>query len=225
MANDYIPARDADFAGWSENFATLIAATPTNYGLTAGQAAPITAANTTFQTAYATATNPTTRTSPAIAAKDVARADAEVLERQIAMIVRNNPAVSDALKTGLGLTIPKTTPTPIPAPTTPPQLLFVQATPQNATLAYRDTGSPAGKAKPAGAIGVELWRNVGVTAATDPAQCSFVGIYTKAPFGQAFTAGEVGKIATYFARFSTRSGPAGVAQTGPWSAPLQFNVL
>ncbi len=225
MANDYIPAKDADFAAWSENFATLIAATPTNYGLTAGQAAPITAANTAFQAAYATAINPTTRTSPAIAAKDVARADAEVLERQIAMIVRNNPAVSDALKTGLGLTIPKTTPTPIPAPTTPPQLLFVSATPQAATLAYRDTGSPAGKAKPAGAIGVELWRNVGTVPATDPAQCAFVGIVTKAPFGQSFAAGEVGKIATFFARFSTRSGPAGVAQTGPWSAPLTFNVL
>lgn len=225
MPNDYIPAKDADFALWSQNFATLLAANPTNYGLTAGQVAPITAANTAFASAYATATNPTTRTSPAIAAKDVARADAEVLERQIAMIVRNNPAVSDALKTGLGLTIPKTTPTPIPAPTTPPQLLFVSATPQNATLAYRDTGSPSGKAKPAGSIGVELWRNVGTVPATDPAQCSFVGIITKAPFAQAFAAGEVGKIATFFARFSTRSGPAGVAQTGPWSAPLTFNVL
>ena len=225
MANDYIPAADAAFATWSANFATLIGANPATYGLTAGQGTSVTTLNTAFQSAYTTAINPATRTSVTIAAKDVARANAEVVFRQTAMIVRNNPAISDSLKTGLGLTIPKTTPTPIPAPTSPPQLIFVSATPQAATLAYRDTDSPAGKAKPFGAIGVELWRSAGTVAATDPAQCEFVGIVTKSPFRQDYAATQVGKIATYFARFSTRSGPGGVAQVGPWSASLVFNIL
>ena len=225
MANDYIPAKDADFALWSANFAALIGANPTTYGLTSGQGTSVTTANTAFQTAYTTAINLATRTSPAIAAKDVARSNAEVIERQIAMIVRNNPAISESLKTGLGLTIPKTTPTPIPAPTSAPQIIFVSAAPQTVTLGYRDTASPAGKAKPAGAIGVELWRSIGTSAAVDPSQTRFVGTITKSPFSDSFEAGDVGKIATYFTRFATRSGPAGKAQTGPWSAALSFNVV
>ena len=225
MANDYIPAADAAFSVWAANFASLIGGNPTTYGLTSGQGAAVVAANSAFQGAYTAAINPATRTPVTVATKDVARADGEVIFRQTAMIVRNNPAISDRLKTGLGLTIPKTTPTPIPAPTSPPQLIFVSATPQNATLGYRDTASPAGKAKPAGSIGVELWANIGTVAATDPAQCQFAGTITKSPFAQAYAAASVGKVVTYFARFSTRSGPGGIAQVGPWSAPLTYNIL
>jgi hypothetical protein len=224
MSTPYIPARDADFSAWLLNFATLIAANPTNYGLLAGDAVTISAVDTTFQAAYTLATNPATRTAPTVAAKDAARVNAEQTVRPYAQRIRNNTAVSDLLKVGLGLTIPSTTPTPIPAPVVAPELGLLSAIPLQQTLTYRDP-SAAGKAKPYGVIGVEVWRAVGVAPAVDPAQASYYATATKSPFRSTFGAGDVGKIVTYFGRFVTRSGPGGIAQAGPFSAPLPLTVI
>lgn len=224
MAQPYIPPPDALFANWLLNFATLIAATPTAYGLIAGDATAISAVNTAFQAAYTVAIDPSTRTAATIAAKDGARATAEATCRPYAIAVRNNASVSDLLKVGLGVTVPNPVPSPIPAPTTEPVVSLVKASPLEMTLAYKEVGS-LGKSKPFGAIGVEVWRSIGTVAATDPAQCSFVGTVTKSPFRQSFLDADRGKIATFFARFSTRSGPGGVAQVGPWSASLVSHII
>lgn len=224
MATPYIPPKDADFNDWIVNFSTLLTANPTNYGLIAGDATAVATVKNAWVTAYTAAVNPATRTSATIATKDGARATAEATVRPYAIRIRDNASVSDALKIGIGVTVPNLVPTPIPAPTTAPALSIVSAIPLTQTLAYKEVGS-LGKAKPFGAIGVELWRAIGLVPAVDPAQCTFVGIHTKTPLTQGFESGDQGKIVTYFARFSTRSGPAGVAQTGPWSSPLSMVVM
>lgn len=224
MSGPYIPARDADYSAWLLNFATLIVLDPTDYGLLAGDAVAINAVNTSFQAAFVLATNPATRTAPTVAAKDAARVNSEQTVRPYAQRIRNNTTVSDLLKVGLGLTIPSTTPTPIPAPIVAPELGLLAAIPLQQTLTYRDP-SAAGKAKPYGSIGVEIWRAVGVTPAVDPAQATYYATATKSPFRSTFIAGDVGKIVTYFARFVTRSGPGGIAQSGPFSAPLAIAVI
>ena len=220
----YIPARDADFAQWLENFATLIAAAPTSYGLTAGDATAISNQNNAFQAAYALATDPATRTTPTIAAKDGARASAEAVVRPFAIQIRNNSAVSVELKAGLGLTIPSTTPTPIPAPIVAPALIVEQAIPLQTTLQARQPGS-AGKAKPFGSIGVEVFVAIGTVAAVDPGQATYAFTATKTPFRYSYGAPDQGKVATFFARYVTRSGPGGIAQSGPFSAPLPITLI
>lgn len=224
MAAPYIPNKDADFNDWIVNFSTLLSANPTNYGLVAGDATAVATVKTAWVTAYTAATNPATRTSATIATKDGARATAEATIRPYAIRIRDNAAVSDALKIGIGVTIPNTTPTPIPAPTTAPVVSLVSAIPLEQTLAYKEVGS-LGKAKPFGAIAVELWRSVGTVPAVDPAQCDYVGSYTKTPLKQAFDPADQGKTVTYFGRFHTRSGPGGVAQVGPWSSPLSMVIM
>lgn len=224
MATPYIPNKDADFNDWFENFKTLINANPTNYGLVAGDATAIVAVWTPWTAAYTAAINPATRTSATIATKDGARASAEAVVRPYAIRIRNNDAVSDALKIGVGVTVPSFPPTPIPAPTDAPALSIVQAIPLTQRLGYKTVGA-IGKAKPFGVIGVEIWRAIGVAPAVDPNQCEYNGVYTKSPLTQEFDAGDQGKIVTYFARFITRSGPAGKAQTGPWSAALTLYVI
>lgn len=224
MAVPYIPNKDADFNDWITNFSTLITANPTNYGLVAGDATIIAAVKTTWSAAYLAATNPTTRTSATIATKDGARASAEATCRPYAIRIRNNSSVSDALKIGVGVTVPNTTPTPIPAPVTAPANSLVSAIPLDTTLAYKEVGS-LGKAKPFGAIGVQVYRAVGTVAAVDPDQCDYVGTATKTPYHQTFDAADQGKVCTIFTRFSTRSGPGGVSQVGPWSSPLTFAII
>lgn len=224
MATPYIPARDADFASWLLNFATLIAASPTSYGLIAGDATIISAQNTAFQAAYLLATNPTTRTSGTVAAKDAARVNAEAIVRPYAQRIRNNTTVSNLLKVGLGLTIPSTTPTPVPPPTTAPEIGLESAIVGQMRLRYSEPGF-LGKAKPYGVVGAEFTRVISTLPAVDPAQGTIWGVATKAPFVMAFEPGDAGKIATLYARWVTRSGPGGVAQKGPWSAPLSISVM
>jgi hypothetical protein len=220
----YIPPKDADFATWLLNFSTLLTATPTDYGLEAADAVAVDAVNTTFQAAYTASQDPATRTAPTVAAKDVARASAEAVVRPYAVQISKNSAVTDANKSGIGVTIPSLVPTPIAAPTVAPVLALESATIQAMRLGYKAAGA-SGKSKPFGAIGVEIFRSVGTVAATDPAQAKYNGTVTKSPFRQSFLAEDQGKVCTYFARFVTRSGPDGQAQVGPWSAALNVHVV
>jgi hypothetical protein len=87
-------------------------------------------------------------------------------------------------------------------------------------MQFRDSTDPERRAKPIGVIGCELWASTGAAFATDPAQCSFVGMFTRTPL-QMPTGAEGGKKVTVFARWVNRSGPGGHSATGPWSTPLQ----
>jgi hypothetical protein len=221
----YLPAPDAAFDSWLTNFSAQLTAAPTDYGLTIGDATATAAVTTAWSDAYAMVTNPATKTAPTVAAKNVARASAEQVVRPLAVRISLNPSVSDELKSGIGVTVRTTTPTPVPPPLTYPILGFLSATPGVHNLKYNDSATPTTKAKPPGAIGVEIWRAVGVTAAIDPAQAKYYQQWTKSPNTSNFDATEAGKIATYFARWITQAGPGGTAQTGPWSAPLSAVIV
>lgn len=223
-STSYIPAADAAFSTWLSNFATLIAANPTNYGLEAGDATAITGRNTAFQAAYTAATNPSTRTAPTVAAKDVARAQAEATCRPYAITIRNNGAVSDALKVGVGVTVPKLTPTPVPAPTSAPTLTLVALTPGVLTFGYADTSAPVGKSKPAGVITMVVWRLADKASPGDPDVWEWAAEVTKSPNRLTLPPEWTGKLQTIRAQWATRSGPGGQRQFGPWSANLTFTA-
>lgn len=221
----YIPARDADFDSWLLNFSTLLTAAPSTYGLTAPDAVVVAAAYSNWHPAYLLATDPATRTQPTVAQKDAERAAAEAVVRPYAQQISRNAAVTPENKSAIGVNLPNTSPVPVPAPTTFPQIGFRSAEPLVHVLQYQDSGLGTGKKKPFGAIGCEIWRSVGVDAATDPSQCTYQGSYTKSPLRQTFHAADVGKKATYFGRWVTRAGPGGVAQAGPWSASLVISII
>lgn len=225
MSATYIPAKDADFALWASNFSALITATPTAYGLIAGDAVAIASVNSPFQAAFLLSTNPATRTSPTVATTRGARASAEAVMRPYAMRINANQSVTNAQRLNLGLTVRVTTPTPIPAPATSPALVLVAAVPGQMELQYRDSSTPTAKAKPFGAVALALFSKVAATPTADPADATFAALVTKTPFLVPFTSPEAGQTATFFARWVTASGPSGIAQNGPWSAPLSVVVV
>lgn len=224
-APSYIPAKDSEFLAFLINFAALITATPADYGLTAGNAVSVNAQLALFEPALALATDPTTKTPVTVASKDAARLVAVATVRPLAQAVAKNPAISDALKIGLGLNPPNTSPSPIPPITVAPTLALISAQVGMHTLDIRNPETPTSKAKPPGASGIQLYRNVGTTHATDPAQCALQAVTTKTPVMSAFEPADTGKKVTYFARFVTPSGPGGMQQPGPWSLPLASTVL
>lgn len=221
----YIPARDADFNNWLQNFSTLITAAPATYGLASGDAVTIAAQATAFDAAFLLATDPNTRTPVTVGAKDTARATAEAVVRPYAVDISRNAAVTTGDKIAVGVNLPNNAPVPIPPPTTFPQLAFRAATPLEHVLQYQDSGLGTGKKKPFGAIGCEIWHAIGTAPAVNPGSASFHGTVTKSPLRVSYQPGDVGKLATYFARWVTRSGPGGAAQVGPWSAPLTVAII
>jgi hypothetical protein len=219
----YIPNPDSQFDTWLANFSTVITAAPGTYFLTAGDAAAIAAQQVAWNTAYL-ASQGATRGPATIAAKDAARTTALAIIRPYATAIANNPAISNDDKVAVGVTVRKTVPTPVPAPTTAPDILLDSANLGVLNLRYRDHSTPSQKSKPSGVTGMQLFANFGTVAATDPAQTQFQQVVTKTPF-QLDTTGQTGKVCTLFGRWMTRSGPSGIAQVGPWSAPLVVTVL
>jgi hypothetical protein len=220
----YIPPADAAFANWLTNFNALLTATPTDFGLTAGDAVIVDGVTTTWDAAYALAIDPPTRTVATVADKDAARASAEAIVRPYAVAISLDAGVSNLNKAAIGVTVRSTTPTPIPPPANAPELGIQSAIPLQQTLTFKEPGA-AGKAKPFGVVGMEVFRSIGVAPAVDPSLAAYNNTVTKSPFRQSFTSAHQGQVVTYFCRWTTRSGPDGVAQKGPWSAPLALTVM
>lgn len=225
----YIPTKDSAVDSWATNFATLITASPATYGLDATAALAIQTARDSFHAAYllggSTGTpphpvNPTTFTRVTVASKNAEKIAMLGLVRSYAAQIRLNPGVTNADKTALGLNLPNNTPTPIATPTTFPLLAIAGAGPGQHEIRYADNTTPASRKKPAGAIQMELYRGVAVAAITDPTLTSLLGLVTKQPYQSIFSnPADAGKIATYFARWVTRTG-----KVGPWSAAVSMTV-
>ena len=212
----YIPPRDADFENWFNNFSTLLTASPTTYGLLAGDATTVAALYSAWNAAFVLATNPGTRTSVTIAAKDVARVNATVVVRPYAQRISVNPAVANSDKVAIGVTVRSTVPTPVPPPTTFPIIGLLALTPGVFQYSYKDSSLGPTKAKPFGAIGMEVSVGFSATGSLPVSGTVSYGTVTKSP-NFFDTTGEAGKTMSFYARWVTRSGPNGQSQRGPWS--------
>lgn len=221
MANSWIPTDDALLDPFVNNFQTLIAANPTTYNLVAGDATAITAAYTSWHAAFLAATNPTTRTTATVATKRLQKANVLAVVRRYGATIRANIGVSDALKIGLGLRVRDTTPTPVPPPATHPLLTMVDSTIGSQAIKVADETTPTRRARPAGTIGLLVFRAVADDAAPTPGpdDAKFLTFLTRAEFLSTFAPADNGKTATYYARWTNSRG-----ELGPWSDPLVARV-
>lgn len=225
MQTPYIPSRNADFANWLANFASLLTAAPATYGSTAPVALEVQTAADTFAAAFELSTNPATRTSPTVAATNAAKADALLTVRPVAVQISRNPAVTDENKLTIGVNLPNPSRTPVPPPTDAPSLTLESASPGVINLRTNIAGSTSGKAKPAGAVGIELRGTYGTAPAVDPTAAAPLTTLTKSPAQIATNPARTGQLLTLWGRYVTRSGPGGMAQAGPWSAALTVVVM
>lgn len=206
---DYVPNRDVDLAAWALNFDTIITAAPTDYGLTGGQASAFNALRTAYSAALALATDPSTRTPTAVAAKDTARNSLVANARQLAMIARAYPAITDELLASAGLTVPDPVPSPVPAPTSTPQLSQMSVASLTHTLKFKDSVLSNPRSKPQGAVALLLWTKTTTGAPADVSDCVFVGMFSRSPIVVTHDPADAGKLAYYLARWVTAKGLEG----------------
>src|SRR5688572_8590898 len=114
----YLAQSHADLYAGSNTFSGLITASPTSYGLVAGQASAYAALNASYAAAFLLAQAPQTRTKGTIQARNDAAIPLRNSASELAKIIDATPTVTNQQKIDLGLSV-RATPGPMPAPGTP----------------------------------------------------------------------------------------------------------
>lgn len=220
-----MPRKQSEQVAWSANFSQKISQPGFNVGLSEAQITAFGTVNGTLQAAWQEAIDPSTRTKGKISAKDVALKNMKAMAKNLVSIIQGTSTVTDEQKDDLLITIRKTTPSPIPAPTTSPKIDVLSVTGHEFKLRLSDVDRPTSKAKPAGTIGVNLYSFVGETPPTNVQDWKSEGTATK-PSEVTVTIDESVAPATtvWFTAFwfnARGSGPA----TEPVSAVVQLGGL
>jgi hypothetical protein len=178
-SQDFIPAKDADLDAWAANFDTKITATPTAYGLVAGDATAFHALALAYTAALAASTNPATRTSVTVEAKTTSRTALVFKARALARIVQADPDTTNAQRAELGLTVPATGTTPAVAPPTKPVISIDTGASLQTGIRIVDELTPSSRAKPARVAGCDLYGYIGTVAPTSADQYRYLGEATR----------------------------------------------
>jgi hypothetical protein len=89
--------------------------------------------------------------------------------------IQASPAVTDAQKVQLGITVRKTTPSPVPPPSTAPTLTVAAVAGRTASVRLGDAQNPHRRGKPAGVAGASVFSFVGAVAPADLNAWKFEG--------------------------------------------------
>lgn len=216
---DYIPPADGDFNTWVGNYVTYAVANKTALGISTTDADALTAAHTAWNSAFGALLSAQAAAQTATTLKDTKRGLIEALVRTITGQLQKNPAVTDAQRQSLQITVSDGTRTPAAIPTTKPVLKVDTSQRLQHTIAFTDESTPTSRAKPAGVMGCELWVKVGDPAPAGPDDCDFLALATRTPDREDYEAADGGKSAYYMGRWVNTRG-----QKGPWSAMVKATI-
>jgi hypothetical protein len=216
---DYVPAPDGDFDTWQANFLSFASANLAPLGLTANDLIPANAAQSAWNAAFPAHTAAKAAARNATQSKDDSRGTLEGALRALATRLQASPAVSDAERASLGITVPDTVRTPVPAPTTRPVVSVDTSQRFSHTLRLADESTPTRRARPAGVRAAEVWAKVGGPAPVDPSECAFLGQTTRSSFIASFAGEQGNQTAQYLIRWVSSRG-----EPGPWSETASASI-
>lgn len=150
---------DLEFLDFTSNVKTRTTADPAEYNLLPADAAAFAVVQENFATKRQAAVDPITRTKITIAERVAAR---EQLESSLGFLfkkVESSPAVTDAQKIALGITIPKP-PSPIGIPTAIPTIVVKGVRGRTIDILLTQ-GEGEGRGKPAGCHAAVVFSYVG----------------------------------------------------------------
>lgn len=222
MAN-YLPTREADLLGWSNNFATKLVGGPADYGITQADATNYQALQTAFAMTYAAATNPNTRNKPSIAAKNTAKQSMIEATRSLVQIIQYGPEITNMKREELDIPIRDNEPTPIGLPTEMPRLSVTRVT--GAVLELEILNQENQRRKPAGVRTAWIYTYVGPAPSPDLKLWRFEGGSTRSnptiEFPESVTAGTEVWITALWVNPTDQPGPA----CAPVKAHINFDGL
>jgi hypothetical protein len=221
MANNYIPNPDGDFDTWQTTFYTYANANLAGLGLVAGDITPLTAARTAWTNGLANNATAQTAARAARETKDAARSSYEDLIRALVRRLQVSPAVDDAERRALGITVKDDiqTMTAARAAATRPVGVVDTGERMRHTIRFFDEATPQSRAKPDGVMGCEIWVKVADPAPADASELQFLTLDTASPYIAEYDGKAAGQKAHYMLRWVTTRG-----DKGPWSETVSATI-
>jgi hypothetical protein len=217
----YIPSRDSEFKLWSATLVTGIGSNPTGYGVSAGKMTALGDAQAKFDDDLNAHLAAQAAAKTATQTKRQSRSDFVDLIREVVKGIQANPAVTDAMKTAIGITVPDDHRTPAPVPTTHPIPQIEDIEPLTHDVRYADSASGT-RAKPDGVRAAEVWMTIlpaGAPIPTDPTGFELVDINSNGKFVQNFDAADATKTAAYRLRWLNSRN-----ERGPWGPVVTATI-
>jgi hypothetical protein len=219
MSNDFIPSSDADLIAWVNNFLAYANANLATFEITAGDLTPVQDAATNFATDFAANKAAQASAQGARQKKDDSRSALLALVRPLARRLQARGTVKDSDRQSLGLKVKSTTRTAAAAPTSRPVATVDTSQRLRHVISFVDEQMPGSRAKPAGAMGCEIWVKVGPTPPVDVSECRYLATETATPYTAEYDGADAGQIAHYLLRWVNTRG-----ERGPWSQTVSATI-
>jgi len=198
LGYDYMPHPDEDFDSWQKGFVSIASANATALGISTTEITNLVTLQTAWNTAFAVGGKgqKSTRTSQQTKAKNIAR---KPFEKALRVFVKRwiipNPAVSDALRVALRVTVTDTVRTRSAKPVTVPMIDILTSKGNTLLLSFRQQADAAGRShrgKPKHMHGMRIYYKVGDPAPASVADCNKFATSTRSPLKLTFTAANAG---------------------------------
>jgi hypothetical protein len=210
MSTDYIPKRDEVFRDCAQNLYTYALSKYQNWNITSPQP-PLESLLNAYQDALASAQSPN-RGKVDVLTKNEARVALEAAVRPyVKAYLSFNPAVSDADREQMGITIHDKTKTPVLPPTTIPEAEIDSSIIRQLTIHFKDNGSER-RGKPHGVHGVEIVWDITETIPLKMEEFKNSVFDTRSPYTFTFDESQRGKKVFFCLRWENAKG-----EKGPWS--------
>jgi len=216
---DYIPSSDANSNSWAINFAGLVNASPTSYGLVAADATTLVALQGSWEAAYSEHQSAQNAAKAATEEKDDSRSALEEDVRGLVRRIQATPSVTDSQRVMLGITVSDSTLTARAMPASRPVATVDTGERLRHTIHFRDESSPTSKARPKGARGCEIWVKIGSAPTDVPTDMTFLALDTATPYLAEYSSADAGKMAYYMLRWVNTDD-----EKGPWSETVEATI-
>jgi hypothetical protein len=210
MAGDFIPHQDGAFLEWAKNLVAYVTPKLTDFNIPQTALTPIQTQLTAYETAFEAAQNPNRGKIDVLNKNEAKSALESSLRAFIKAYLTYNPAVSDADKESMGLPLHDGTRTPVPPPSTIPELELDTSIIRQITVIFRDSGSEK-RGKPQGVHGIELRWSFLEPAPASVEDLKNSAFDTASPYTFAFDEADRGKTLYICPRWENNKG-----DKGPW---------
>ncbi|WP_059370561.1 hypothetical protein [Treponema endosymbiont of Eucomonympha sp.] len=210
MAGDFIPHADGAFLEWAKTLTSYVAAHLTGFNIQEAALAPIQTLLAGYQTAYDRAENPNRGKVDVLAKNEARDALKAALRTFIKAYLTYNPEVTDVDKGNMGLPLHDSTRTPVPAPSTIPEIELDSSVIRQISAHFRDSGSGR-RGKPQGVHGAELRWSLLETAPVSIADLRNSAFATATPYIFSFDEPDRGKTLYICPHWENNKG-----DKGPW---------
>ncbi len=227
MANSGIfPTADADFNIYinnanaylnTQNVKSRLVTTSTATNALNQVTNLITSQGTGWNALYPQSQNPALRTKTITDSKNALRKQIETGFRTIYDDIPKS-ILTQTDRDTLNLTLPSTTNTASPVPTSRPVGSVDTSQRLQHTISFVDSNTPTSRAKPDGVRGCQIWIKIGSPVA-DPSELTYVATDTKSPYIMQFDGADATKNAFYWLRWENTRG-----EVGPWSDAVMATI-